>query len=102
MKETLHLVRKVFFWMGLFFVLGIGCLPGTKAQAAQALNTPLDSSDPVYFYGDTIEYQGKTITLGEKSIYIDGTLTDAQCSQYKYVYNDFRTFIYNYFYDNMF
>lgn len=90
MRENLHLARKVCLFMGLLLVIGIWSLPGIKAQAAQAINTPLDSSDPVYFYGNTIEYQGKTITLGEKSIYIDGTLTDAQCSQYKYVYNDFK------------
>lgn len=90
MKESLHLARKSCLLMGLFLVLGVGLLPGIKARAAQALNTPLDASDPVYFYGDTIEYQGETIALGEKSIYIDGTLTDAQCSRYQYVYNDFK------------
>lgn len=63
-------------------------MPG-EALAAEPVNEPLDKSDPVYFYGETIEYKGEKITLGEKDIYIDGSLSDAVCEKYDYVYNDF-------------
>ena len=63
-------------------------MPG-EALAAEPLNKPLDSENPVYFYGETIEYKNEKITLGEKDIYIDGSLSDAVCEKYDHVYNDF-------------
>lgn len=61
-----------------------------SANAETALNQPLDASNPVSFYGTTVSYKGRTITLNESNIYIDGSLSDEICSQYKYVYNDFK------------
>jgi hypothetical protein len=68
-----------------FFAL----LVAIPAMAAEPLNTPLDTEDPVYFYGTYIEYGGKQITLDKKDIYLDGSLSDAICDQYDNVYNDF-------------
>ena len=62
----------------------------TAASAETALNQPLDASNPVSFYGTTVSYKGETITLNEKNIYIDGSLSDGVCDQYDYVYNDFK------------
>lgn len=63
-------------------------MPG-EVGAAEPLNEPLDSDNPVYFYGETITYQNETITLDDKSVYIDGSLSDAVCKKYDHVYNDF-------------
>ena len=49
----------------------------------------LDAADPVEFCGSYIVYGGETITLGEKAIYIDGSLSDEMADRYEYVYNDF-------------
>ncbi len=73
-------------WLLLCAMVVLFCTP---VLADTALNTPLDADNPVYFYGDTIQYNGETITLGQKSIYIDATLSDDICEQYDYVYNDF-------------
>lgn len=65
------------------------CLVPGVVKAQEPLNTPLDSEDPVYFYGNSISYGGETIPLGSKAIYLDATLSDAICEKYDYVYNDF-------------
>ncbi len=91
MREKIA-ARKLFrrcFLLGALLVAGL--FPARMAAAAEtALNTPLDKENPVYFYGDSIQYGGKTIALGDHDIYIDGTLPDAVADQYKYVYNDFK------------
>lgn len=48
----------------------------------------LDSSDPIEFGGTYIEYRGQRITLGQKAIYLDGSLSDTVADSYPYVYND--------------
>lgn len=76
-----------YFLLGALLVAGL--FSARMAAAAEtALNTPLDKENPVYFYGDSIQYGGKTIALGDHDIYIDGTLSDAVADQYKYVYNE--------------
>ncbi len=50
----------------------------------------LDQENPVVFGGDSILYDGELITLGEKAIYVDGTLSDDIADRYDYVYNDFK------------
>jgi hypothetical protein len=55
------------------------------------LNTPLAPHDPVAFYGTYVMYMNEYISLGPKTIYIDGTLSDEIVAQYDYVYNDFMT-----------
>jgi hypothetical protein len=55
------------------------------------LNTPLAPHDPVAFYGAYVMYMNEYISLGPKTIYIDGTLSDEIVAQYPYVYNDFMT-----------
>ena len=82
---------KQFLWnsLGLLLFAVTWLFFSATAAAAEPLNQPLDSENPVYFYGDTIEYKGQTITLGEQAVYIDGSLIDAVCEKYKYVYNDF-------------
>ncbi len=49
----------------------------------------LDKEEPIVFGGDSIIYNGEQITLGEKAIYVDGTLSDEVAGKYEYVYNDF-------------
>ncbi len=49
---------------------------------------PLNSEDPVVFGGTSITYQGKTIPLGPKAIYLDGSLSNEMADRYNYVYND--------------
>ena len=81
---------QIFLTLSLLMLVCFGILLPVSAQAAQAQNTPLDPDDPVMFYGETLEYGGKTITLGDHDIYIDGTLSDAECAKYDHVYNDFK------------
>ncbi len=50
----------------------------------------LDQENPVVFGGKQILYNGELITLGEKAIYVDGSLSDDIASKYDYVYNDFK------------
>jgi hypothetical protein len=47
----------------------------------------LDPKNPIVFAGDHIVYQGKTIMLGPKALFIDGQFTDAEAAKYPYVYN---------------
>lgn len=49
----------------------------------------IDKSNPVVLQGKSISYKGEKIILGEKAIYLDGSLTDAECSKTPYVYNKF-------------
>lgn len=74
--------------MGLFGLFG---KPAATAVADSVEDyTALDASDPVEFCGDHIVYGGETITLGEKAIYIDGSLSDDVAGRYDYVYNNFK------------
>lgn len=74
--------------MGLFSFWG----HKTPVAAAESVDgyVALDEEDPVEFCGDHIVYGGETITLGEKAIYVDGTLSDEVADKYAYVYNDFK------------
>ncbi len=61
-----------------------------KGEAANVDGyTPLDSENPIEFGGTYVTYDGENITLGEKAIYVDGSLDDAVADKYDYVYNDF-------------
>ncbi len=74
--------------MGIFGLFG---KPAATAVADSVEGyTALDASDPVEFCGDCIVYGGETIVLGEKAIYIDGSLSDDVADRYDYVYNDFK------------
>jgi hypothetical protein len=53
------------------------------------LNTPLNELDPVAFYGSEVGYLNEYYTLGPKTIYIDGSLSEEIISDYPYVYNSF-------------
>ena len=44
-------------------------------------------SKDIIFKGNHIIYKGKKIVLGPNAFFIDGQLTDAEVSKYKYVYN---------------
>lgn len=70
--------------------LALVIMNSVTAEAARPLNTPLDSQDPVYFYGDSINYKGEDIALGDKAIYLDASLSDEICNTHDYVYNDFK------------
>lgn len=84
--------KRVWMAMGVM-VMGLFSIFSQKTTIASAEQVEgyvaLDASDPVEFCGDHIVYGGETITLGEKSIYIDGSLSDELADRYEYVYNDF-------------
>lgn len=91
MRERCKCFSPARFCLGLVLLFVAGMIPSVFAHAAEtALNKPLDSDHPVYFYGSTIEYSGKTITLNDHNIYIDGTLSDEVCAEWTHVYNDFK------------
>lgn len=56
----------------------------------QAGYKSLDASSPIAFLGNKIVYGGDTITLGERAIFLDGNLSDAEAGKYPYVYNSFK------------
>lgn len=91
MKGKMLQMNAIVLRLAAFLLLAAGIMLGvrTRAYAATAVNQPLDAENPVYFYGDTIEYQGKTITLDDRNIYLDKTLSDEVCAKYDHVYNDF-------------
>ncbi|MBE5876454.1 MAG: hypothetical protein E7290_06160 [Lachnospiraceae bacterium] len=65
-----------------------------ESQEEEMLNVDgyvsLDQKEPIIFGGDSISYNGELIALGEKAIYVDGTLSDEVVDKYDYVYNDFK------------
>lgn len=89
MKKTR---KRMLMTMGVF-AMGLFGLFGHKASVALAENVEgyvaLDAEDPVEFGGDYIVYGGETITLNEKAIFIDGSLSDEVAERYEHVYNDF-------------
>lgn len=89
MKKT---GKKILIVMGVL-AMGLFGLLGRKSPMAAAESVEgyiaLDAEDPVEFCGDYIVYGGETITLGEKAIYIDGSLSDEVADGYAHVYNDF-------------
>ena len=73
--------------MGIFSIFG-GREKQVSAESVEGY-VALDAKDPVEFCGDYIVYDGETIVLNEKAIYVDGSLSDEQADRYKYVYNSF-------------
>ncbi len=73
-----------------FVVLLFLLLPLTASSvfAANYINVPLDTSDPVEFYGDYIVYNGQRIDLGPNALYVDGSLSTATANSYTYVFNE--------------
>lgn len=89
MKKT---GKTILCMMGVMAMGFFGLFSGKAASAAADSvegYVALDASDPVEFCGDHIVYDGETIALNEKAIYIDGSLSDAMADHYEYVYNDF-------------
>jgi len=85
-KKYMYCVMGVMA-MGLFGLFGGRAKP-VAAESVEGY-VALDTADPVEFCGDHIVYDGKTISLNEKAIYIDGSLSDAVADRYDYVYNNF-------------
>lgn len=86
-------IWKVMSAMCLAATMMFGVSQGvTKVQADDNIGgyTALDSTDPIIFSGNSIQYGGNTISLGSKDIYVDGSLSDAVAAQYQYVYNDIK------------
>lgn len=81
--------------LGMVGVMAMGFFGwfGCRAEKAAAESiegyVALDAANPVEFCGDYIVYGGETITLNEKAIYIDGSLSDTVADRYEFVYNDF-------------
>lgn len=50
---------------------------------------PLDTSCPVMFYGDRVSFGGQEYTLDERTLFVDGQLSDDVVSRYEHVYNSF-------------
>lgn len=73
----------------LLVVLLLGLLPfAATSAAADYINVPLDTSDPVEFYGNYIIYNGQRIDLGPNALYVDGSLSTATATSYTYVFNE--------------
>ena len=51
--------------------------------------TPLDTINPVYFYKDYIIYQGDTICLNEKTLYVDAQLSKEETALSPYAFCTF-------------
>ena len=49
--------------------------------------TPLDISNPIEFLGDRIVYDGDTILLGAKALFLDGNMSDEETKQHPFVHN---------------
>lgn len=58
--------------------------------ATQPVNRSLDADHPIQLQGNTLLYDGRTIELGPKTLYIDGSLTDSEADALPYVYNTFQ------------
>ncbi len=60
-------------------------LPLTALAAGpETANAPVLAAD-----GGSFTYQGKTVTLGKRTLYVDGRLTDDQAAKSNYVFNSF-------------
>ena len=57
---------------------------------AASTHRSLDAADPIEFYGDSISYGGRTITLGPRAFFIDGSLVDSVANAHPYVFNSLR------------
>lgn len=75
-------MKKRVFCLSLLLLGAFLALPLT-AGAAPAEAPVLSAT------GDSFTYRGQTVALGPHALYVDGTLTDAQASQFDYVYNSF-------------
>ncbi|MCM1078912.1 MAG: hypothetical protein NC344_05340 [Bacteroidales bacterium] len=70
---------------------GLTAAAETETQPAQQEDyKPMDNNDPVVYDGQKVHYGGKTMTLGERTIYIDMTLTEEQTASNPYAFKDFR------------
>ncbi len=69
----------------LTFIFVLLALP-----AASQNYIPLDSSDPIAFYGNRIVYQGKEVVLGKRSIFVDGQLSAEEAARHPYVFSSFQ------------
>jgi len=75
------------------FRLHVGNNPGWTPPPGY-LNIALDMADPVFFYGDHLYYKNQRIDLGDYAIYIDGSFSNAEITQFHAagftrVFNDF-------------
>ena len=66
-----------------------GVLVLCALAACQPGYRPLDASCPVVFLGDRFVYQGDTVILSEKALYVDGTLSPEAADTLDYVFTTF-------------
>ena len=95
MKKRLQITLLAATMALLLGACGQGGEDSEKGSEAAKLDNvdgyvALDKENPIVFGGDRILYDGEVITLGEKAIYVDGTLSDEIADRYDYVYNDFK------------
>lgn len=76
MKRILTLLLVVAAW-------------AVSAQNPQTQRS-LDEKHPIYLENGQIRYDGRTITLDERTLFIDGSLSDKEADAVPYVYNSFR------------
>lgn len=60
------------------------------AQAQPREQRSLDAENPILLKGGAIHYAGRTITLSERAIYLDGSLSDEEAAALPHVYNTFQ------------
>ena len=53
-------------------------------------NVSLDTGNPIFFDGDNITYENRTIPLDEKNLFLCGNLSDKEVSESRFVFNDFK------------
>ena len=60
------------------------------AQAQPREQRSLDAENPILLKGGAIHYAGRTITLSQRAIYLDGSLSDEEAAALPHVYNTFQ------------
>lgn len=90
LKQTIH--KAVILAVGVTALTMVTIVSCGKENNKKSVDgyVPLDLDEPIIFGGDYIVYDEETIKLGEKSIYVDATLSDEVADRYEYVYNDFK------------
>ena len=73
-----------------FFALLMAVSLLLTAQAQPREQRSLDADHPILLKEGTIHYAGRTITLSDHAIYLDGSLSDEEAAALPHVYNTFQ------------
>ncbi len=73
----------------ILFTLLIPFLINAQTTSNYFYYNSIDTCNLISFNGKIIIYNGDSILLGTKNIFIDGNLSDVEADKYPYVFNDF-------------